>query len=609
MSASAKKTAFRLGLGLLLVLGVAVRASFWTGGEISAQRVRIAQSLLREYFQKNGFGASNENAADDSIEDFSRQCGKLSPRASGDALTEQEVLEASEKTLAKMSRDAVPMPSDKELELEAEKAYPLYRPGDRVVVAYMPNPQYPTAIEGIYQGKLGPFIRVGNARIRIQDMMRIENNQAEIVKFDPEATARLRKEYVARRRAELVERRQQYQEENQLAVRAQQRAVYTERNERAGYTFYLGEWLAPKVFLVRVAEAVRAEVTKVQATARHRERMQAIRFIEDQSYSEFLKTYYSPNSDRPNPEDTLLTVEQASNERLEREKKARADEEACKQAALDEARQQAATAANLTAAAEAKRLAAEQAAVQATASPAQGGEEEPLSMMSPKVVLAVFLSVVLLALAGWVIYSRRSKAEQKDTFKKFFEGKGKLQKDFWEQAESDPDHFKYVAYMFPSIAEANQSLQKLSYIQVSGSGDLKCSREILFGVYPHLEGAVAFVGGTKFNYALWREASAVMPEQPGAVYFKVSTEPAVFLDIPDVEKLATESDLHIENLGMEEIAGKDGAFIRCYKYRTDTKDAAMAFLAGIEVKEEGISIQVETSEGVIGKDENGIYTA
>mgnify|MGYP000914150901 CR=1 FL=1 len=35
----------------------------------------------------------------------------------------------------------------------------------------------------------------------------------------------------------------------------------------------------------------------------------------------------------------------------------------------------------------------------------------------------------------------------------------------------------------------------------------------------------------------------------------------------------------------------------------------MSFLTGIDVNEEGISIQVETPEGIFGKDENGVYTA
>lgn len=605
MSACAKKTWLWLSCSVLLLVALPVWAAFWEAGEISQQRVRIAQSLLGDYFQHIGLKQSSEQAAAAVFKDFSSQCGRLAARATGELLTEQDVLVASEKILLEMSQKAIPFPSDKDLEKEAEKAYPLYRPGDKVVVVYMPNPQYPAAVEGIYQGKMGAFIRVGNARIRIHDMTRVENNEAEVLKFDPEATGRLRKEWILRRRNELHDSRQRYEEENGSVVKMQQRNLFISRNERAGYTFYQDEWLEPMALLQRVATQMRSEKQRVLALATQRARQQAIKTMEDQAVSEFLKGLFSPSHERPNPEETLLAFEQSNKERTEREQRAKAEEEARKQAALDEARQKAADEARLAAEAEARRQAATQAAT-----PNQGAvvEEKEITLMSPQVVLGVFLVVVLLALGGWFFHNRKQSREKNDTFKKFFEGKGKLQKDFWEQADADPDHFKYVAYMFPSIADANRALQKLSYIQVSGSGDLKCARDILFGVYPHLEGAVAFVGGTKFGYALWREASAVMPEEPGAVYFKVSTEPFVSLDIPDVEKLASESDLHIENLGVEELAGEKG-FIRCYKYRAETKDAAMSFLTGIDVNEEGISIQVETPEGIFGKDENGVYTA
>lgn len=607
MSAGTKKTWLCLSCCVIL-LALPALASFWEAGELSQQRVQTAQTLLRDFYQQAGLGQSSEAAASAVFKEFSSQCGgNLEAQATGKLLTEQDVMAASEKILLEMSEKAIPFPSDEELKKEAEKAYPLYKPGDKVVVVYMPNPRYPAAVEGIYQGKTGAFIRVGNARIRVHDMMRVENNEVEVNKFDPEVTGRLRREWMLRRRNELYDQRRRYEEENGAVVKMQQRNLFISRNERAGYTFHENEWLEPMALLQRVAALIRDEKQRHLAMAAQRARQQTIQVIEEQAVSEFMKGLFSPNYERPNPEETLKALEQSNKERAEREARAKAEEEARKQEALQEARRKAAEeeAARLAAEAEAQRLAALAAKPETEPEPVV---EEELTLMSPPVVIGLFLAVVLLALVGWLLYRRKQSQESSDTFTKFFEGKGKLQKDFWDRADADPEHFKYVAYMFPSIADANQALQKLSYIKMSGTGDLKCERDILFGVYPHLEGAVAFVGGAKFTYALWREASAVLPEEPGAVYFKVSTEPFVSLDIPDIDKLASESNLHIENLGVEEIAGERG-FIRCYKYRADTKDAAMAFLAGIEVNEEGITIQVETQEGVFGKDENGIYTA
>jgi hypothetical protein len=577
--------------------------SFWPVGEISQQRLELAQTLLRDYYRQAGLTQSAENAAAQVFKDFSSRCDSLPAQISAALLTEDELETASKEALQRMSEAAIPIPSDQELAKAAEKVYPLYQQGDKVVVLYMPNPRYPAAVEGVYVGRQGAFIRVGNARIRVHDMLRVENNEAEVNKFDPETTGRLRREWILRRRLELHEHRQRYEEENAAAVQEQQRRLLALRNEHAGYTIYQDEWLAPMALLQRVAGQICSDALREQALARQRARQSLIQTTEDQAVSEYMKAVFSPGHERPNPEATLVALEQSKKERMEKERHQKAAEEARKQAELEDARQKVA---------EEARLAAEASAPQQAATATARPESPPvevaeLRLLSPLFVLGGGFLIVLLALGGWIFYSRKQRREKSDTFRKFFEGKGKLQKDFWEQADADPENFKYVAYLFPSIADANRALQHLSYIQVSGSGDLKCGRDILFGVYPHLDGAVAFVGGTKFTYALWREASAVMPEEPGAVYFKVSTEPHVSLDIPDVETLATESNLHIENLGVEEIAGERG-YVRCYKYRAESKDAALSFLTGIDVNEEGISIQVETPEGIFGKDENGVYT-
>ena len=209
-----------------------------------------------------------------------------------------------------------------------------------------------------------------------------------------------------------------------------------------------------------------------------------------------------------------------------------------------------------------------------------------------------------------VIILKVKKKHEQDRFKKFFEGKGKTQKDFWEKAKADPENFKYVAYLFPSTKDATAALQKLTYITVTANGELKCTKDnLLFGTYPHQDGAVAYIGGTDFHYAPWREATAVLPELEGAQYFKVSTEPSVMLDVPDIDRMASEQNIKIESLGIEDVRETGGGVTRCYKYRAESKDMAMLFLENFQVNEEGIVVQVETPEGIWGKDENGIYTA
>ena len=270
--------------------------------------------------------------------------------------------------------------------------------------------------------------------------------------------------------------------------------------------------------------------------------------------------------------------------------------------------------------AEAKKLADEQAAIEAEkrqkdneklnemAKEMARAEElkkmQMKSLMRVVIAVCVFLVFVIVAAAIMVWH----KTQKKDPFKKYFEGKGQLQKDFWAAASADPDNFKYVAYMFPDLKEATAALGKLSYFNIGPGGDLKCVRDLRYGAYPHLDGAVCFVGGTKFTYALWKEASIVLPELPNASYFKVSTEPKVLLELPNLEQLSETENLHIESLGFEDIAGENGEFNRVFKYKTDTLEAARHFLDTIEVKEAGIIIHIETNEGIIGKDENGVFS-
>ena len=135
------------------------------------------------------------------------------------------------------------------------------------------------------------------------------------------------------------------------------------------------------------------------------------------------------------------------------------------------------------------------------------------SLMRVVIAVCVFL-VFVIAIVGIMVWH---KTQKKDPFKKYFEGKGQLQKDFWAAAAADPDNFKYVAYMFPDLKEATAALGKLSYFNIGPGGDLKCVRDLRYGAYPHLDGAVCFVGGTKFTYALWKEASIVLPELPNGI--------------------------------------------------------------------------------------------
>ena len=94
-----------------------------------------------------------------------------------------------------------------------------------------------------------------------------------------------------------------------------------------------------------------------------------------------------------------------------------------------------------------------------------------------------------------------------------------------------------------------------------------------------------------------------MPELPNAQYFKVSTEPSVQLEMPNM----AEQNIDMKELGREEIRTEDGSIVLCYKYSCQSREDAMYFLENLTLNEEGVTIQVETPEGYLGKDMEGIF--
>ncbi|NQT15085.1 MAG: hypothetical protein HQ582_20175, partial [Planctomycetes bacterium] len=134
---------------------------------------------------------------------------------------------------------------------------------------------------------------------------------------------------------------------------------------------------------------------------------------------------------------------------------------------------------------------------------------------------------------------------------------------------------------------------------------LRCRLSILFGFYPHKDKFVAFVGGDDLHYALWREASALMPEIEDAEYFRVSTAPDVELMIPDIQQLLADESLEISFV--EEREGEGDDFAKYFVYSAPDKGHAMVFLKKAEVQSPGVHIVVQTPDGTWGRDESGIY--
>lgn len=616
---------------------------------VSEQRVLDARKIA------NGVLSKTPNATRDAVLAATRAAlvkayPALAQVPTKPIITEIDTLRDYDARFKELLDEKHPVLNDVQLEYLAAEKYPLYKRGDLVTVHYVRG----NKIES-WTGHIGLIeegrVMVGSRKIFFNDMYPVAGNDVELLKFLPRETRKKRDAYKVEVKRIIEETREDFRLNQQREVEKELLAKDQRTNEANGYTYYQKQWLVPADFFNAVvndafkrAEDARYEALNVKLKER-RQVIDAMTAVQDMRLQHELPgTVNTPALARL---DEL--AEQQEKNRLKRMELIRIAEERERQEALAKAkREKEAAQAKAEAAAKAKlekerleklKKAEEEALAKAKAeeekrlarelkeqeelaakearrrADAERMEQERLARekenekamgaFPPEVFAGIVVLVLAIGIGGYLLFQKRYK--ESDPFSKFFEGKGRLQKDFWSKAAADPEHFKYVAYMFPSLQDATKALLKLSYIKQGGSGELRCTRQLNFGVYPHLEGAVCFIGGVKFSYALWREASAVLPELPGAQYFKVSTEPVVKLDIPDLEKLQ-EKNLHVESLGVEDFEGENGEFNRLYKYRTPSRQEALDFLENFNIQEAGIIVHVETPDGILGKDENGVFT-
>ncbi|MDD3695916.1 MAG: hypothetical protein PHG44_08125 [Lentisphaeria bacterium] len=593
MSFFAVKARLSLFWGCFFLLALFSSHADVVGSSLSAQRVAAIDSFCEQQFDTLPATKAEAELLRRVISAFK---DKFAP-ATEALLLEDDALLLTQELLQQRAAEQYPIPDAEEQQRLAEEEFPLYKRGDRVRIVHKKNPFATTVTEGVLYEARNGIIKLANVSIRVRDMMDISGNEAEALKFDQKATLLRREQFIEN----LLKQRSQAQTEwmlqNQESVEEEAMQTCARRNEEAGYTFVSGIWTSGEQFLERAALLAYNRLNSLKQVAEKRAMLLAEQSLEAQMQTVELSGKIAPPGSWISPAAELNRRAKAESQRLQaiaaaKEAELKRQEE--KKTRLEE-----------------ERLAKERQKQEEEARKQQALLDSqvvmPPTRARSKMPLYAALAVIVLLIAGGVFYFWRRKGEEEVDFGKFFEGKGRLQKEFWARVEANPDRFKYVAYLFPHMNDANNALSKLTYIDTARDGNLTCKRDIFFGAYPHQEGAVCFVGGEKLNYALWREASAILPELPGAEYFKVSTEPAVRLELPDMTAISSDGELQIKSLGVEDVTNELGEFSRCYRYSVESKERALEFLEKTAVGEEGVVIHVETPEGVFGKDLNGIF--
>ncbi len=564
---------------------------------LSPARVQRLNQMLQEKAGQLGEKATAEALAQAVQADFLASEAVLASGGKEAYISEDVTIRKIQEKLTQDALAKYPEYTHDALVRQSEKLFPLYTKGERVSINVRTNPKKTVNVKGPYGGTSGGKVFIGSNSYNLADMAGIPGNdgpEGEIAKFDPATNARYRRQWQEDYARESAVGRAQFLEDadrKREYARRQHEEDFLE-NEKRGYTFFQERWFAPEELVEECATLLAEQLYQASSKARSRDQARQREAVESQGFMTSHSVAVAPSSHFPSAEKVIRQNAEAERRRAELRAQREQEAELMAERAKEEARQN-----ELRRQREAERRVRQ----------AQEREAELEDQGISFTVYAIGgVVIVLLCLGiGWWLNYR--KGEDELDVSKFYEGKGKLQQEFWDAAAADPDHFKYVSYLFPSMESAREALLRLSYISTDELGNIISKRDDLrYGCYEHQNGAVAFIGSTTLNYARWREASMTWPELPFANYFKVSSEPHVSMLAPDMNKLKS-MGLHVESLGAEDVRMDTGEINRVYRFKAATRGEAITLLESFDIREEGLVVRVQTADGEFGKDIHGIF--
>lgn len=564
---------------------------------LSPLRLQRLNQRLQEKAVQLGSGATEETLAEAVLAEFIASDPLLASGGQEPYITEEVTIRKIQEKLTQDALAKYPEYTHEELVRQSETLFPLYEKGDRVTIHVRTNPRKTVSVKGSYGGTSGGKVFIGSNSYNLADMAGIPGNDGphgEMTKFDPVTNARYRRQWQEDYARESAVGRAQFLEdgERRREYGLRQHEEDFLENERRGYTFFQERWFAPEELVQECATLLSEQLFQANAKARRQDESRRREEVESQSVMTLHSVAVSSASRFPSAEKVIRQNAEAESRRAKLRAQREREAELMAERAKEEARQS-----------ELRRQQEQERRLRQAQERQMEQDDRGLSFTT-FAVGGVVLVLVLLGIGWWMNYRRN---EDELDVSKFYEGKGKLQQEFWDAAAADPDHFKYVSYLFPSMESAKDALLQLSYLSTDELGNIVSKRDDLrYGCYEHQNGAVAFVGSTTLNYARWREASMTWPELPFANYFKVSSEPQVSMLAPDMEKLKS-MGLHVENLGAEDVRMDNGEINRVYRFKAADRSEAITLLESFDIREEGLLVRVQTAEGEFGKDIHGIF--
>ncbi len=588
---SVVRCALRLGVffaWVVLVPGV-------LGESTSEERIDRLRQLALEAFDAQGADAADEVIREAVLAEFATECEAPVPPERV-VVTSEMCREKMQAMLQRKAKEKFPMADEDELAEEAANQYPIHQVGDRVSISFRPNPVRTVKAAGVYQGRNEKFLKIGSRSILIRDVRSVPGNEDELLKFFPDQSQEKRRQYIARRKAEVFARRDQWRKEHRDEMLRMVLGKRTEANEARGYILHRNRWCTPESVLNRMVPDLRKQ-------AREREQRRAVTDQTDDHPAGQVPADSEPtvaDGDEPQPPSEDAAV-------VDGEADAGQTTEDAAVTDADAATADSATEVDSSGDKENERTdgGGESAAdssldeEESTGSRAETtlgtGEGSSGAKSDGIAVFPILLVIVggLIAVAAILCWPAKERG-------RYYPGQG-------GGAIPDPlarfADVPHVIGRFPNRERALSMLAGVSCLSLSSKPgrELSCRLPLEYGLVHDENGTLlGFIAGPAFEYPLWREARDLLHRSRDAEMLSAKP-PSSDVRLPRAGPVADA----VSELGQFEGDEHDPS---CYwLFQANTSEAAKAFLRQVRVNTNGWHVIVQTPQGHWGRDARGLY--
>ncbi len=563
---------------------------------LSAKRVQNIERIAEDFYARYGAQASDRRTRMRILRSFLLEDPCPVP-PSGTIITSAQCEAAAAKLTDSLVLEKHPPLDPEELRAESLARYPTYEYGQKISVTYLASPVRKVTVSGTYRGKKNGRLVVGSHRISERDFNLLPENKAELLKFDPGESQRLRDEYIAQRKQEYTTVKQAYYNTVSATSLDTERKRGIRLNQQNGYVYFGTTWQPVVQVVDAIATQAKQRLLKAQAER------QAVQAAEQQEKTiEKAEAATSTRAGFPASEAVAAEQKQSTAAGVATEPSAPEEAPASGSDALAEvvpATTEENSGIGVTeAAAEPEK---EAVPARKTAEPAPRPtlrEAEPDT--SPMVkILAIALALGLAGAIGAYLVLAKKK-NRPPVLSSFHDGTSEAGQEYWPIMDEAIPNTPHVAFRFPDREQALQALEQLSFVSLDQSTNtLTCSGETHIGLVPDQTGVIGFVAGQHLDYASWREAKTKLAA-PQAEEVAVSVAPIFALGLPHDDDLGEGIEF------VDKYDGADNDFGRYWKYRAESKKAAMQFLKDVTIGARGISVVVTSPQGVFTKTQQGV---